>query len=114
MYNIVFLLNHIDAQHVTERSFCIEIIVSFSRLEPHGATCIYRHGGRDSVLVIFRGKIRSCEKSAGPVNCSVHRTCCLVMLVNHVMKIKQSVTCVQLYTVFYSVLFMYYIELILP
>ena len=33
-------------------------------------------------LVIFGGKIRSCEKSAGPVNCSVHRNLYPVTLVD--------------------------------
>ena len=64
----------------------------------------------DTSLVIFGGKTRSCEKSVGPVNCSVHRTLCpvtlgefsLTLLEYHVMKTKQSVTCVQLYIVFYS------------
>ena len=35
---------------------------------------IYPHGARDTILVIYGGKIRSCKKSVGPVNCSVHRT----------------------------------------
>ena len=40
----------------------------------HGATYIYIYiyiFPCDTVLVIFGGKIVSCKKSAGPVNCSV-------------------------------------------
>ena len=78
---------------------------------------IYPHGGRDTVLVIFGGKIRSCEKSAGPINCSVHRTCCPVrlgdfshrLLVYNVMKTKQFVT--RVYCILFNII--YYIVLIL-
>ena len=51
-------------------------LVSISRLALRGATHARTHtrGGRDTILVIFGGKLRSCEKSAGPVNCSIHRT----------------------------------------
>ena len=44
---VVFLINHIDAQHVTERSFYTEIMtVMLIVLAPGGATFIYPHGAR--------------------------------------------------------------------
>ena len=52
-----------------DKQYCQDAIL---RLYNTYDKTIYREDFCDTVFVIFGGKIRSCEKSAGPVNCSVH------------------------------------------
>ena len=107
--------DHIDAQYVTEWSFYTEIITG--HVNSLGAVWrhfyiyinihiyIYPHGARDTALVIFGGKIRSCKlfSSQDLMSCDAWSLSLVDFWCTNI-KTKQSVTCVQLYTVFYSVL----------